>query len=268
MLTEASLALKREVDRLPAPVGNDNAARLVGFLRQMYVSFGITAMISGPVIEGEIVRILLLSGLPNESYVDVFTGCSTDLIPIFSEIRRLIDLREAIGTYTHEWEHPCTELDSLMQKGQKLVQQVLLMLATSGNSDIQFHRDYQEAIDHDTAREYMLVNQCYHHVALIFLYCQVLKNPSDVLMVQQAVRSIVSLGSSIRLRKTKASPAVALTHPLFIAGSAAIMKADREELLRLLHELHSCFGCGLVKSSMETLRRKWEKEASATSASH
>ncbi len=267
MLTESSLALKRDDDRLPAAVGNDNEVRLVGFLRQMYVSFGITAMISGPVIEAEMARILLLSGLPNGSYVDIFTGCSTDLIPIFSEIRRLIDTREAVETCTCEWGHPCTELDPLMQKGQKLVQQVLSMLANSGNPDIRFHRDFQDAIDHDTAREYILLNQCYHHVALIFLYCQVLRKPSNALMVQQAVHSIVSLGSSIRFRKTKASPAVALTHPLFLAGSAATVKADREGLLCLLHELHRSFGCGLVKSSMETLRREWEEEANATSAS-
>ncbi len=88
------------------------------------------------------------------------------------------------------------------------------------------------------------------------LHCQILRDVPNSSVVQQAVHSIVSLGSTIRFWKTKASPAIALTQSLFVAGSAAIEKIDRDNILRLLNNLYRCFGCGSVKTIREKFERK------------
>ena len=268
LLTEKSLALTQGFAGPSAPTRDGNDTRLVEFLRHMYVAIGITAMLSGPVDEAEMARIELFSGIPNSSYLDVFTGCSSDLIPIFSEIRLLIDNYETLRLSAHKSEYLRVALDLLMGRGRKLVQHVLLMLTRIGSYDVRFHRDFQETMDHSIAWQYLLLNQCYHYVALIMLHCKILGSAPNSPVVQQAVHSIVSLGSTIQFWKTKTSPAIALTQPLFVAGSAAIEKVDRDDILHLLKELYRCFGCGSVKSIREKFARKWEEEAKAAGASH
>lgn len=100
------------------------------------------------------------------------------------------------------------------------------------------------------------------------LHCKILGDAPNSPVVQQAVHSIVSLGSNIQFWKTRTSPAIALTQPLFVAGSAAIEKGDRDDILHLLQDLYRCFGCVLMKSIREKFARKWEEEAEAAGASH
>lgn len=170
LLIEELLALTQDFVGLSASIRYGNNKRLVKFLRYIYVAIGITTILSDSVSNTEIARKELFSDVPTSSYLNIFTGCLSDLISIFSEIRLLIDNYKTLKNSVHKLKYLRVEIDLLMRRGRKLVQHVLLIFTRIESYDVLFHSDFRETFDYSIAWQYLLLNQCYYYVALIMLH--------------------------------------------------------------------------------------------------
>ena len=257
LLAESSVIAKEGIDELSATQYTEAQTPLVRFLRQWYVCMGMAAMLNGPIPESEMRRTIFLSGIEGRNCIDGFMAFTKDLVPIFAQARNLMEQRKTIESSK---TNDSSVLGMLLLEAQNLVAEVKSLLEHIGDCPPRFDHDIQNSIDSETARDYALLNESHHYVALIFLYRHVQKEPLSSSKILNSVDAIVSLASSMCLRRTQASPAVALAYPLFFAGCAASIQSHRDKITHLLCEVEHCYYCGYVQSFMKSLKRQWNEE--------
>jgi hypothetical protein len=163
-------------------------AKLNLFLRQIYVSMGVIALLNGPIADSEMEKIVSVSKEGDQSHIDGFLGFARGLIPVFKEVRCLIDSDEPLTPDGDTFPEP--EID--VSRGWSLIRKVELMLERVEDEPARFRPDIQHSIGQDAAAEYALLNKAYHHVALILIYRHALKTPAMLPAVQKSVESAIT----------------------------------------------------------------------------
>ena len=110
------------------------------------------------------------------------------------------------------------------------------------------------SIDEEAQTDFYLLDEAYHHMALLRLYWL---SPQIPDLTQVSVRRIISSITDTRIFN-QPCPGVAILPPLFIAGLAAKAQQDRTRITVLLDKIWQCFGMGNVLSTKRYLTKLWD----------
>lgn len=239
-----------------ASLGNQNPQDSnFQFLRRWY---DITEALVSVTSEG------LSQSLPEESHtlvgdeegdqgsIDVYLGCTNDLLKIFRQIGAIASKRKlAIRDSNQEQlKHCIREADWLELSIRRLMERDKTFLP-------QFRTSVIHALTFQQAKEFMLCNEAYHHTALIHIYRRIRNLASSSPTVQNSVKSICECIESIEMA-AELSPLTLLTTPLFTAGCEAF-GPERARIRRLLTNMYKYMCLPNMKRSLEMLEVFWNE---------
>ncbi|KAH6874417.1 fungal-specific transcription factor domain-containing protein [Thelonectria olida] len=202
-------------------------------------------------------------------YIDLFDGFSTDLLPIFREINDLVQEANAIRDLEQrhvEAPQSIRVLRSMLgSRCSRLISKIKAMSKQPVNKLdplIPLSQQNAHCID------FVLLNQVYHHTALLQLYQRVLDKPQADPEVQDVVRSGINCLRQLRLQDY-ASPGVATLHPIFTIGCSVSTIEERLFVMDWLENMRKRYSMGNVQSSKSFLLELWQRnDALEATGSH
>lgn len=187
-------------------------------------------------------------------YIDDFVGFSTSLIPIFEKIHSM-NRSEVTETGDEHLElTPASLLSPDWRQG--LIESVQLMLI---RRKPRFRPGVASSLSLGAKTDFWLLDEAYHHMALVCLYEQQLKESMlwyEPFKQASIDRIIACIGAMDIARKP--SPGAAILPPLFTAGCAATEEGDIVRILALLRLSKGSFGMGNVMLTQRVLEARWE----------
>jgi hypothetical protein len=172
------------------------------------------------------------------------------LIPVFSEINRLAfeaDLEQEQGARSSPVRERCYQV----------VANIESMLASREPT---FPPDVDASLSPSFRTDFVALDEAYHHVALLQLYCRILSLPSSSPLVQTSVRHIIKLVSGMNFLQTPC-PSVAVLPTIFTAGCETCQPADRDAIRLLLAKAETFYGMGNAKRAKAFLEDLWNLRA-------
>lgn len=222
------------------------------FISKCFISLVALANVSGYPPTDFVSTTMLQMASGSNPYIDEFTAYSTDLINVLSDIGALLRMAEIrlennrIATGVHR---------RVLEKGSaRIIWQLQSMIKAQSNlSKLDTMRLSSRQ------REYLDINEAYHHAALLQVYQRILGMPLSANRVQETVHRIISLISGVRLQQGPC-PGIALLFPVFSAGCAAIEDTYREKVLALMREMAGLYGIMNVRHCIKILETLWSRQ--------
>lgn len=229
----------------PATWAVDSEDRPRAFISRCFVSLVALANVSAvPPTEAVAEQALrIISCQPITPFIDDFTAYSADLLRSLFEIGALIrDAQRENGMHT------CLEERSL-----RLIQQLRGMIDTSSSS---LKHQLGEHLPLFRTKEYLYINEAYHHAAVIQLHLRIRQIPPSADIVQIIVRRVLSLLSRVEIHNGPCL-GILLFFPIFSAGCGAIRATDRNQVRSLLGQMAGMVGFLNLKQGLQSLERLW-----------
>lgn len=226
------------------------------FLQRWCLSFGILTLLTPIPLCSEDGQCLdLKEDWMNCHQIQLFNGFSTSLLPIFTDICRLaFDTHSSRGPADPEAassglgsENHCSRTD----RYAGIIRAVKESLASQAE-----HLNAVAGISHEERLDYQLLNESFHHVALIHVHRRLLRKPSASSEVQFSVKSIAACVSNLSVH-TNPRPVAAALQPIFTAACEACDETDRTTFMSFLTLLQTNFAVGTVPRAKEFLKYFW-----------
>ncbi|RFU74912.1 hypothetical protein TARUN_7330 [Trichoderma arundinaceum] len=198
------------------------------------------------------------------SYIDDLAGFSNALAPIFEMIAKLKETlqRNDFGTIADDAYVTYTQLKPTDATTVciELIKVVQSMLACRS---LEFRSEICDTLSEETKQDFLLLDEAYHHMALLQLYDLVSWSSSLFGgLIQESVRNIIRCVSGMDVM-SRPCPGVATLPVLFQAGCSAASQSDRMQIRELLLRARACFGMGNVINSMKFLDGIWGNSTDA-----
>ncbi|KAF3480930.1 uncharacterized protein GIQ15_06277 [Arthroderma uncinatum] len=239
--------------------GPDSLTSTMSLLWRWYLSIETVALLTGNLVMPNDSRALLqMRKLISDDGIDDLAGFSSSLGPIFKDINRLAieadlvlkqeDENTPMDTNPRERLPP-----SILDKSYKLINTINSKL---GSQEPRFRPTIDASISSMHRVDFTIVDEAFHHVALVQLYRRVLNLPSTDPMVQDSVKHIVDRVSKVRFLG-EPCPGIAVLQPLFTAGCEASTVQDRDSINALLLSFENRYGMGNARNCRSFLQDLW-----------
>jgi hypothetical protein len=240
----------------PSWTSNQHSSRQ--FLRRWYsVTEALVALTADGLSKGQLTEFgpsALIAEGSDDAYLDVYTGCSTDLSLVFREIGAVAWERRRAMTDPH---HIRFLDDDFKREADWLEQSVRRMMERSKIQPPIFDVTVSGSVSPQQANEFILCNEAYQHTALIHIHRRVRNLHPSSPEVQSSVKRIIDCIDGI-IPAPGLSPLVVLTTPLFTAGCEALA-SDRDAVRRLLRNMFDLLRIPNVRRALEVLEAFWER---------
>ncbi|KAM5434663.1 hypothetical protein McanMca71_006294 [Microsporum canis] len=228
----------------------------MSLLWRWYLSIETVALLTGNLVMPNDSRALLqMRKLISDDGIDDLAGFSSSLGPIFKDINRLAI--EADNALQQDDDHILTDTDpknriplSILDQSYQLINDIHSKMGPQ-------ERRFQPTVDASTHREdFAIVDEAFHHVALVQIYRRVLNLTSTDPLVQSSVKHIISRICKVRFLG-EPCPGIAVLQPLFTAGCEASSGPDRDSINTLLLNFEHRYGMGNARNCRSFLQDLW-----------
>ncbi|KAL1310652.1 hypothetical protein AAFC00_000920 [Neodothiora populina] len=192
----------------------------------------------------------------SDIFLDEYAGFTTDLTSIFCEIgacaweRRKARLVEQGSTILSEMD--------LDEEAMYLEQSIWDRIEYNKISPPSFRPGLDEKLSHRQKEDFLLCNEAWHHMALIYIHRQISGMPAFAAAVQESVKRILDCIEGITAT-AGLTPLVVLTTPLFAAGCEALGD-DRQRVRELLLNMFELLRIPNIYRSLEVLESFWASQ--------
>lgn len=192
----------------------------------------------------------------NDVYLDEYAGFTTDLSSIFCEIGAAAWERRKARSSNSEPTILCeTDLD---EEAAYLEQSIWDRIEFNRLRPPRFRPGLEEKLSDRQKADFFLCNECWHHMALIYIHRQISGLPSFSTSVQDSVKRLLDCVEGISATPGL-TPLVVLTTPLFAAGCEALGN-DRDRVRNVLLRMFELLRIPNVYRSLEVLESFWSSD--------
>ncbi|GAB7351529.1 hypothetical protein MBLNU459_g2169t1 [Dothideomycetes sp. NU459] len=188
-----------------------------------------------------------------EIFLDEYTGFTTDLTATFREIgaaaweRRNAQSRYAQPTILYD--------NDLDEEADYLERSIWTRIDENKITAPRFRPGLEEKLSERQKQDFILCNEAWNHMALIYIHRQISGLPASSPAVQQSVKRILECIDNITAT-AGLTPLVVLTTPLFTAGCEALDE-DRDKVRGLLLRMFELLKIPNMYRSLEVLESFW-----------
>lgn len=230
------------------------------FLKRWYnMTESFVALTSDSLATGQLARFeprTLNGDGDNEIYLDEYAGFTTDLSSLFCEIGACAWERRKARSLDHQ---PTILYDTdLDEESIYLEQSIWDRIEFNKISPPRFRPGLEEKLSVRQKEDFLLCNEAWHHMALIYIHRQISGLPAFATAVQESVKRILECIEGITAT-AGLTPLVVLTTPLFAAGCEALGH-DRERVRGILLNMFQLLRIPNVYRSLEVLESFWSND--------
>lgn len=248
-------ALLRKLSDLKRPLAMPDVRLLV----RLYISFKSIAESCGKRVQIG-AELFVPAPLSEEEpgYIDDLAGFSTSLNPVIQAMHGIDETREQEARVpreeTNSFSYVFLHAARSTHQYARLICQVEDMLQK--NTPV-FRSDIGESLTETSRRDFVKLDEAYHHMVLLQLYSRV--DPDQLYFhesVKASLRHIMDCISAMGIA-ARPCPAVAFLPPLFEAGYWVTSQTDQQRLRDLLFRIRACYGMGNVTCALDYLEDEW-----------
>lgn len=230
------------------------------FLKRWYnMTESFVALTSDSLATGQLARFepqTLNADDESEIYLDEYAGFTTDLSSLFCEIGAAAWERRKARSNKSQPTILCeTDLD---EEAVYLEQSIWDRIEHNKTDPPKFRPGLEEKLSSRQKQDFLLSNEIWHHMALIYIFRQISGLPAFSTGVQDSVKRILDCAEGITAT-AGLTPLVVLTTPLFAAGCEAL-GGDRDRVRALLLNMFQLLRIPNVYRSIEVLESFWANE--------
>lgn len=188
-----------------------------------------------------------------EVFLDEYTGFTTDLTATFREIGAAAwERRNAASLHAQPTILDETDLD---EEAEYLERSIWARIDESRAITPRFRPGMEEKLSERQKQDFLLCNEAWSHMALIYIHRQISGLPASSPAVQRSVKRILECIDNITAA-AGLTPLVVLTTPLFTAGCEALDE-DRDKVRGLLLRMFELLKIPNMYRSLEVLESFW-----------
>lgn len=230
------------------------------FLKRWYnMTESFVALTSDSLASGQLARFeprTLNGDGDKEIYLDEYAGFTTDLSSIFCEIGACAwERRKARSSDSQPSILNDTDLD---EEATYLAQSIWDKIEINAVTPPKFRPGLEEMLSARQKADFLLCNEAWHHMALIYIHRQISGLPAFATAVQDSVKRILDCVEGITA-KAGLTPLVVLTTPVFAAGCEALGN-DRRRVRGILLNMFLLLRIPNIYRSLEVLESFWASD--------
>ncbi|EFR05440.1 hypothetical protein MGYG_08452 [Nannizzia gypsea CBS 118893] len=236
--------------------GPESLTNTMSLLWRWYLSIETVALLTGNLVMPNDSRALLqMRKLISDDKIDDLAGFSSSLGPVFKQINRLaieadLALKQDDGHVPRDSDPKNRIPLSVLDESYQLINEIHSKMGPQ-------ERRFRPTVDASVHKnDFAIVDEAFHHVALVQIYRRVLNLTSTDPLVQSSVKHIISRICKVRFLG-EPCPGIAVLQPLFTAGCEASSGSDRDSINTLLLNFEHRYGMGNARNCRSFLQDLW-----------